>query len=181
MNSRDVDETQNRLDAETLFRRHASWVARYVVRLGFRGQDVDDVVQETFLVAHKRGGFEPGQARPTTWLAEIAWRVAQASRRSRERHPIAEESATDAVPAADDPLQDAMRSQALRNVQRALESLDLERRALFILYELEGESCEVLATTFGVPVGTVYSRLHHARKTFMQAYGKLSQETVGQP
>lgn len=162
-------------DAETLFRAHAGWVARYVTKLGFRGADVDDIVQETFLVAHRRGGFLEGPARATTWLAEIALRVGMASRRARQRAPVADETAIDAAPSdRSDPLTDAMHSEALHNVQRALDSLELERRALFVLFELEGESCESLAAAFEVPIGTIYSRLHAARSEFLAAYGRLS-------
>jgi RNA polymerase sigma-70 factor, ECF subfamily len=163
------------LDAAGLFRRHAAWVAAYVTRLGFRGHDVDDIVQETFLVAHRRGGFREGPARPTTWLAEIALRVAMASRRKQRRAPVADAEAVDAAPSqAGDPLAGAMHAEALVNVQRALDSMDLERRALFVLFELEGESCESLAAGFGVPIGTIYSRLHAARAAFLTSYSRLT-------
>jgi RNA polymerase sigma-70 factor, ECF subfamily len=165
------------MDAEALFRRHAAWVARYVTKLGLRGEDVDDVVQETFLVAHRRGGFREGAARPTTWLAEIALRVVMASRRARRRMPLADEAKVEAAPSGrTDPLTDAIQAQALANVQRALDSLDLERRALFVLFELEGESCDALATAFSVPVGTIYSRLHAARSDFLGAYRRVTGE-----
>ena len=163
------------VDAAGLFRRHAAWVAAYVTRLGFRGQDVDDIVQETFLVAHRRGGFREGPARPTTWLAEIALRVAMASRRAARRAPVADDSAIEAAPSqAADPLAGAMQAEALANVQRALDSMELERRALFVLFELEGESCESLALAFGIPVGTIYSRLHAARASFLSTYQRLT-------
>ena len=45
--------------------------------------------------------------------------------------------------------------------------------ALVILFELEGESCPALADAFDVPVGTVYSRLHAARRAFEQAVREL--------
>ena len=73
------------LDAAKLFREHANFVANFVVRLGMRREEVDDIVQEVFLVAHRRGGFIPGAARPTTWLAEIALRVTSATRRRLRR------------------------------------------------------------------------------------------------
>jgi RNA polymerase sigma-70 factor, ECF subfamily len=168
------------LDAEALFRRHAAWVARYATKLGLRGQDVEDVVQETFLVAHRHGGFREGAARPTTWLAEIALRIVMARRRSSRRAPIPDEAAVEAAPAAGgDPLAGAIQAQALANVQRALDSLELERRALFVLFELEGESCDALAAAFGVPVGTIYSRLHAARSEFLGAYRRLTGEPAG--
>jgi RNA polymerase sigma-70 factor (ECF subfamily) len=165
-------------DAETLFRQYAPWVARYVRRLGFRrDEDVEDIVQETFLVAHRRGGFREGPARATTWLAEIALRVGMASRRTHRRLPIPDEDAIDAAPSTgSDPLAGAIHAETLANVQRALDSLEIERRALFVLFELEGESCDALATAFDVPIGTIYSRLHAARGEFLETYRRLSGE-----
>jgi RNA polymerase sigma-70 factor, ECF subfamily len=178
MNEREAPDSEAPvLDAEQLFRRHAPWVARYVTRLGYRGQDVEDIVQDTFLVAHRRGGFREGAARPTTWLAEIAFRVGMATRRARQRAPVADGTSVDGAESGGaDPFVGAMHGEALANVQRALETLDLDRRALFVLFELEGETCDALAAVFDIPVGTVYSRLHHARRGFLAAYQKLTKE-----
>lgn len=168
--------------AEALYRAHATWVARYVTKLGFRGQDVEDIVQETFLVAHRRGGFREGPARATTWLAEIAFRVAMANRRKRRESPLADDTVVDALPGRNaDPHDGAASAESLANVQRALDTLDLERRALFVMFELEGESCEALAAAFDVPVGTIYSRLHAARASFLEAYGRLTRDPRREP
>lgn len=165
-------------DAATLFREHAAWVARYVRRLGFRRDaDVEDIVQETFLVAHRRGGFREGPAKATTWLAEIALRVGMASRRAQRRAPVSDDEAVDAAASSGgDPLAGAIQTETLANVQRALDALEIERRALFVLFELEGESCDALAAAFDVPIGTVYSRLHAARGEFLATYRKLTGE-----
>ncbi len=165
------------ISAETLFRQHATWVAKYLNRLGFRGQDVEDIVQDTFLVAHRRGGFRPGEARPTTWLAEIALRISMARRRAAWRAPVADPAVADSLPASSgDPLARAIDQEALSNVQRALDTLPIERRALFVLFELEGESCEALSSTFEVPIGTIYSRLHKARSEFLAAHRRLTDD-----
>lgn len=64
-------------------------------------------------------------------------------------------------------------AEALRRVQQALEVLDEAKRAVFILFELDGESCESIAAGLGIPIGTVYSRLHKARKLFMEVHSRL--------
>ena len=74
----------------------------------------------------------------------------------------------------DDPGEALELRRALERVQRALDTLDIDHRATFVLYELEGQSCEAIAASFGVPIGTVYSRLHHARKRFTGAYAELA-------
>jgi RNA polymerase sigma-70 factor (ECF subfamily) len=76
-----------RLDAGTLFRQHGRFVANFLWKMGIEAQELDDLLQEVFMVAHRRGGFVPGPARATTWLAEIAVRVASTRRRGWRRRP----------------------------------------------------------------------------------------------
>ena len=163
-------------DAAALFRDHAGFVANFLHRLGAAPTDIDDLVQEVFLVAHRRGGFiEDGRARPTTWLAEISIRVASVSRRSRRRSREHSDNDTvaDARSREIDPARAAETTEALGRVQAALDSLDPARRAIFILFELGGEPCQSIAGAFGIPVGTVYSRLHKARKQFKEAHARM--------
>jgi RNA polymerase sigma-70 factor, ECF subfamily len=164
-------------DAAALFRDHAAFVANFLHRLGIGPSEVDDLVQEVFLVAHRRGGFiEDGRARPTTWLAEISIRVASVARRSRRRsreHPD-HEAVVDARSREVDPARAAETTEALDRVQSALDSLDADRRAIFILFELEGEPCQAIADAFQIPIGTVYSRLHKARKQFKEAHARIA-------
>jgi len=162
-----------RTGAADLFRAHAGFVAGFLTRMGASTVDVDDLTQEVFLVAHRRGGYVAGPARPTTWLAEIALRVLSTHRRTKRRKP--EKMAGDELDAmiseraaADDQVS---ARRALARVQRCLEGLDEEHRAVFVLFELEGEPCSAIAGALGIPVGTVYSRLHHARKKFTDAWG----------
>jgi len=166
------------VQVEELFRHHADFVARFLGRLGAGADEIDDLVQEVFLTAHRRGGFVPGSAKPTTWLAEIALRVASNARRSRRRSRVAadEESVAAAVSDADGPFESAAHAESTARVQRALEALDFDRRVVFVLYELEAEPCDAIAACLSIPVGTVYSRLHAARREFVRAYQRLSAE-----
>jgi RNA polymerase sigma-70 factor (ECF subfamily) len=162
------------IQAEALFRAHAPFVAGFLHRLGVPSADVDDVLQEVFLVAHRKGGFVPGAGQPRTWLAAIAVRLARSSHRSRARHrEDADERALDSAAGQGSPEEALDQRGALSRVQRALDTLDLDHRAAFVLYEIEGESCERIASSLGVPVGTVYSRLHYARRRFQDAYAEL--------
>jgi RNA polymerase sigma-70 factor (ECF subfamily) len=164
----------DRLGAEELFRRHAGFVARFVTRLGVKPQEIDDLVQDVFLVAHKKGGWQPGPAQPTTWLAEIALRVASGERRkTHRRDKKIELDESDAASDAPTPYEQASASEQLARVQAALDALPLEQRAVFVLYELEGQSCDEIAAGLGIPVGTVYSRLHKARGDFKKKYERL--------
>lgn len=136
-----------------------------------------DLVQEVFLVAHRRGGFTVDRAKPTTWLAEIAFRVAS-DRRKKARRRLEDSNAevvalAPAVTASASPSQKAEARQALARVQHALDTLTPEKRAVFVLYELEGQACDAIAEALDVPVGTVYSRLHSARREFSKAHAAL--------
>ena len=66
----------------------------------------------------------------------------------------------------------------VQRVQSALATLDEDKRAVFVLFELEGESCESIAKGLEIPVGTVYSRLHSARKDFTKAHARITGEPV---
>lgn len=166
--------TERAIGAGVLFREHASFVARFLGRLGVPRSDLDDSVQEVFVVAHRKGGYVPGPAKPRSWLGAIALRIAQANRRARTARARIESldgNSLSAVPiAADDPGQTLENRRSVARVQRALDTLPDEYRAAFLLFELEGESCESIASVWDVPIGTVYSRLHHARRRFMRAY-----------
>ena len=70
-------------------------------------------------------------------------------------------------------------NEALDRVATALDSLDLEKRAVFVLFEINNESCDEIARALEVPLGTVHSRLHAARAAFKKAHARLSKE--GQP
>ncbi len=170
--------TGEHLDADALYRAHADFVARFLLRLGAHGQDVPDLIQEVFLVAHRRGGFVMGRAKPTTWLAEISFRVFS-DRRKKSRRKLEDadtETVTVTPSPASSPSERAEKREALARVQKALDILTPEKRAVFILYELEGESCDNIASGLGIPVGTVYSRLHSARRDFARAHDRLMEE-----
>jgi len=153
------------------------------LRLGAHGQDVPDLVQEVFLVTHRRGGFICDRAKPTTWLAEISFRVFS-DRRKKSRRKLEDpdiQTVTVAPSQASSPAERSEKRQALARVQSALDTLTPEKRSVFILYELEGESCDSIARGLGIPVGTVYSRLHSARRDFSRAHERIEDETPSAP
>jgi RNA polymerase sigma-70 factor, ECF subfamily len=161
-----------RLDAAALFREHAPFVAGFVRRLGVPEAEVDDVVQEVFVVTHRRGGYVPGPAKPRSWLAQIAVNVSSVARRTARRRRTESDEETVARAGSDgaSPFDVAAAVQSLTRVQRALDSMDLEHRAVLVLFELVGETCEEIAAALEVPVGTVHSRLHVARARFKKEY-----------
>lgn len=152
------------LDAAALFRAHAAFVARILARSGVAPRDLEDLVQEVFLVAHRRGGFVVETAKPTTWLARIALGLA-ANYRRKNRPVPADPSKADDLRASDT----ADEGEVTLRAQAALWAMSEERRLVFMLYELEGVSGEEIAASLKIPVGTVWSRLSSARREFTAA------------
>lgn len=180
------------LPTAQLFRNHASFVAAFLLRLGARPDERDDLVQEVFMTAHRRGGFvDDGRAKPTTWLCSIAVRVMANHRRKLSRRPQASqsvgttdmsESQVSVVPTDQSSLPDQLTAQrrSVSRAQQAMETLNHELRSIFVMYELQGESCVDIANAMEIPVGTVYSRLHQARKQFKAAFAKTQRTPLAQ-
>lgn len=152
------------LDAAALFRAHAAFVARILARSGVAQRDLEDLVQEVFLVAHRRGGFVVETAKPTTWLARIALGLAANHRRKNRPVPTDPRRADDLRGS-----ESADAGEVRRRVQFALGSMSEGKRLVFMLYELEGVSGDDIAASLQIPVGTVWSRLFSARREFTSA------------
>ena len=179
-------ENPARIGAEVLFRDHALFVATFLQRLGVRTEEIDDLVQEVFLVAHRKGGYDDtGPAQPRSWLGAIAVLLARSHHRKlgRKRETLQDDALLSATSPERTPHECLETKESLARVQTALDQLDLEHRAAFVLYELEGVPCQAIAASFDVPVGTVYSRLHHARRRFTEVYAamELDETQVGSP
>ncbi|HEY5147774.1 MAG TPA: sigma-70 family RNA polymerase sigma factor [Polyangiaceae bacterium] len=163
------------VSAEALFRQHAPFVARFLFRLGVPPDAIDDAVQEVFLVVHRQGGYRPGPARPTSYLANLSLHAASAHRRSERRRRDRESDAPleDVAAASGGPVEVLETNESLRRVEGLLARLEPELRTTLILAEMEGESCASIAAAMRIPVGTVYWRLHQARKKFQKALQAL--------
>jgi RNA polymerase sigma-70 factor, ECF subfamily len=158
------------VSADALFREHAPFVARFLCRLGVRPDEIEDAVQEVFLVAHRQGGYRPGPAKPTSYLANLAVHAA-AEHRRRQRARTAREAdqVVDGLASGrSDPVQVLETHESLRRLQDALDRLDPDLRTTLVLVELEGETCASIAAGMSIPVGTVYWRLPQARKKFQR-------------
>jgi RNA polymerase sigma-70 factor (ECF subfamily) len=144
--------------------------------MGVAEADLPDALQEVILVVHRRLKTYDGSSKLTTWLFGICLRVASTMRRQRLRRretPMDPERHLVHLVDQDHPERLMARRDARRRLTRALDSLDPHKRALLTLFELENVPCAKLAELFGVPVGTVHSRLSAARHQFQQALVRL--------
>jgi RNA polymerase sigma-70 factor (ECF subfamily) len=147
--------------------------------MGVARSDIDDLVQEVFLVAHRGGGYAPGPAKPTTYLASIAFRAATTHRRKRQTRSfvkLADEVVSAAGDERNSPERDADQKRHLAILDRVLDLLDHDKRVVFVMAELQGESVVAIAQVLGIPVDTAYSRLRAARKIFREAVDALQLE-----
>jgi RNA polymerase sigma-70 factor (ECF subfamily) len=152
---------------DDVYKLHADFVWASLHRLGVRSADVPDMSQEVFLVVHRRLPSWDPEVRLTTWLFGICLKVAASYRRRawfRREQPGEVESNVTGTPE-----DDTLRADARRRLAQVLDALSPERRATFVMFELEEKSCAEIAELFGVPVGTVHSRLHAARKDFQKS------------
>lgn len=149
---------------------HVAFVWRVLRTLGVIGDaQLEDAVQDVFVVVHRRLGEFAGRAAITTWLFAIARRVASAYRRKGGRPT--EELVDEHVGAADT-FAAMSRAQAAVTVQRILASLDEDKRIVFALVELEQLSVPEVAKMLEINLNTAYSRLRLARVAFELAAQK---------
>jgi RNA polymerase sigma-70 factor (ECF subfamily) len=170
------DREAPRLDVLSIHGAHADFVWRSLQRMGVRDADLEDQMQEVFVVVHNRIGSFDGSSRMTTWLFGIALRVAAAYRRRshRRREQVVADVPEPELPAEDSPEDAAIARQARARLLEVLDLMDLEKRAIFVMFELEELSCDAIAETLGIPVGTVHSRLNTARKDFQAALKRFT-------
>jgi RNA polymerase sigma-70 factor (ECF subfamily) len=146
--------------------RHFDFIWRLLRRLGVPHADVDDAVQQVFIVASgRREDIAEGSER--AFLYGTAVRVASTARRTASRRQkglaklLWDTPAQSALP--DEELE---RREAIALLDGVLTALPDESRRVFVLSDIEGMSAPEVAVFENIPVGTVASRLRRARELF---------------
>ncbi len=161
---------------EDVYERERDYVWRSLRRLGVPERHLEDVAHDVLVVVHRKlDDYQP--ARPLRpWLFGIALRVASDFRRSAKN---ARETPRDDLEGVDESPHargaDAMLEEAQGRalVYRALDTLDDDRRAVFVLHEIDGEAVPAIAEALSIPVNTAYSRLRVAREEFAASVRRL--------
>jgi RNA polymerase sigma-70 factor (ECF subfamily) len=153
-----------------LVRDHLDFTWRSLRRLGLPPDVADDAVQRVFVVVNaKLDSIKPGSER--AFLFNTALRIASSEKRTfaRRREVMDGETADavgDSAVAVDEQLG---RHQARAVLEDLLQELEMDMRAVFVLFELEELSTVEIAATLEIPMGTVSSRLRRARDEFQAA------------
>ncbi|MBI2394304.1 MAG: RNA polymerase sigma factor [Deltaproteobacteria bacterium] len=147
-------------------------VFRMARRLGVPDEALDDVVQEIFVVVHRRLPDFAARSSPRTWVTGIALRVVQGFRRGARRRlaRIEPTADVDAYPVhAHGPEAEAERGEAVAFLRAFLDALDDGKRTAFVLCELEQLTAPEIAEATGANLNTVYARIRAARRLFEDA------------
>jgi RNA polymerase sigma-70 factor (ECF subfamily) len=138
-----------------------------------------DVAQEAFVKAYRAlPGFK-GDSAFYTWLFRITMNLALDKKRQRASRArwmgggdVTPEE-WERTAAADEPGPDDEAASAERRVRigQALQTLSEHHRSIIILSDIEGLAYREIAQVLGIPIGTVMSRLHHARRRLREALG----------
>ena len=164
-----------------MYEAQLDFVWRNLRRLGVSEADVDDKAQEVFVVAHRRfADFEERGHGPRAWLFQIVLRVASDARRHRRRHPVDPDGgvAQERQSMAPNQADSIDVRQQLDLLDRALRTLDLGKRAVLLLHEVEEMTAPEVADVLGIPSNTVYSRLRVASSDLEEAASKLRREQL---
>jgi len=165
--------TTERPDFSTIFEQQFDYVWFTLRRFGVAARDLDDIAHDVFMQVYQHlDQYDPTRPlRP--WLFGFAYRIASDYRRlARHRRETLDEpcEGIDGAPSA---VERVATRQTLDLVWTALQQLDLDRRAIFVLHDVEGHSIPEVASTLAIPLNTAYSRLRLAREQFAKSMQRL--------
>jgi RNA polymerase sigma factor (sigma-70 family) len=160
-----------------LFELHGAAVRRFIRNAGVPSSEIDDLVQQTFLdVPHASRRFDQ-RLSGRRWLLGVASIIVARHRRSRGRHAARQAAwANDPAlrPTPSDVWGELEWRQGAERALGALDRLTQKKRQVFEMLVLRDLSGEEAARTLGVPVATVWTRMHHARRDLRRLLRLLS-------
>jgi len=164
---------------DEVYRSYAQDAARWARYLGGTRVEVEDVVQDVFLVVSRRLADFRGDARISSWLFEITRKVV-ANHRRRQRWRFWRASKRDElanIPSyVRDPQAELERQQAGVLFYRTLDKLPEKYRTVLVLFEIEGLSTHDIADLCRLNWSTVKVQLHRARELFLRHYEQLTKK-----
>lgn len=164
------------IEFDVLYDQYADFVWRNARRLGIADAGLDDVVQDVFLIAHRKLSELVHAESLRAWMFGILIRVVRAHRRTLRRRDPRHRFGTEpldpdelADPRARSPMSRLEHADAARMLHNVLSQLDYAKREVFVLAELEELTEREIAGVLAENLNTVHSRLRAAQKDFDRA------------
>jgi RNA polymerase sigma-70 factor (ECF subfamily) len=159
------DDQPQATEVARIFAEQADFVWRSLRSLGLPIADVDDAVQEVFLVVYRRIADYEDRGFTRAWLFSISRQVASHYHRGKKRAEERQRGLVVSVTAPD--IEELVsRREAEQLVNGFLEELQEPQRSVFYLSDVEGFTAPEIAAALDVNLNTVYGRLRKARKLF---------------
>lgn len=154
---------------DEVYRSELSYVLHSLRRLGVSDAELEDVAHDVFVTIHRHlGEFDPSRPlRP--WVFAFVYRIGRDHRRlARHKNEVggSEKQPPDTAPTPDEQLDD---ERLRRLLSEALDSLDIEKRRLIVMHDIDGTPVTEIAKALDVPLNTAYSRLRLARAALEKA------------
>jgi RNA polymerase sigma-70 factor, ECF subfamily len=167
---------------DQVYRSRFDDVARWARALGANPADIEDLTQEVFIIVRRKLASFDGRNLPG-FLYRIVQRTVRDHRRSAWiRRLLNRRAPLSGLPArGPNAFQILQERERQRVVEGILSKMSEKRRATFVLYEIEGYSGEEIAQIQSLPLKTVWTRLHHARKDFLRMVAQLPPEEASRP
>ncbi len=147
--------------------RYFEFVWKCARAFGAKSDEIDDIVQDVFLVAQRRHADLKDERLARSWIYSITRRVVSTQRRRRRERDSRAGSDVDLLSSPEQsPLAAAEHNLEVRVLSMLLDGLEERKREVFVLSEILEMSGREIAETIGVPMNTVYSRLRAAREEF---------------
>lgn len=159
-----------------LYAKNVDTVHRFARGMGVPAGELEDAVQDVFIIAFRKIGSFNGKVRLSTWLYAIALRVCKArSRRSFWRATVGDLFAHEpAPPGPERPDAAAARTLDRELVERVLDRMSDKKRTVLVMREIMDMSEDETAAALGVSRGTAATRLFHARREFAKVARRLA-------
>lgn len=156
---------------EELVKRHQGRAYAIAYRMLRNREDAQEVAQEAFARAYFRLAEFRGTAQFRTWLYRILVNLATDQLRRRRPEVPEEDAVLQQVSIGENPRENLERQELRQGIRRGIEALPPDLKTVILLREFEGLSYTEIARVIRRPVGTVMSRLFHARRRLQQSLG----------
>jgi RNA polymerase sigma-70 factor (ECF subfamily) len=159
---------------EQLVSRHQTKITAFAARMLNDHDEAEDVAQEAFVKAYRSLDSFRGQAQFSTWLYRIVTNLCIDRARAKKRRPQSaysldepfeadEKGGRELPDATFEPSKSVERDELRRTVRATVAEMPEKMRQVLIMCDIQGMAYEKIAEVLDCPIGTVKSRLFHAR------------------